>query len=83
MTSVDECTRAEIGVGAAIANGSHGEKGKIALLVVKETTINTKGLNKERFIVHLKEQEVHIIQAIVVIKSLSPKRFIKTVIKLL
>jgi hypothetical protein len=27
VTRVEECTRAEIGVGAAIAIGSHGEKG--------------------------------------------------------
>lgn len=35
MTSVEECTKAEIGVGAAIAKGNHGEKGKIALFVMK------------------------------------------------
>lgn len=34
MTKVEECTRAEIGVGAAIAIGNHGENGKIALLVI-------------------------------------------------
>lgn len=27
VTKVEECTNAEIGVGAAIANGSHGENG--------------------------------------------------------
>ena len=27
VTRVEECTRAEIGVGAAIARGSHGENG--------------------------------------------------------
>lgn len=32
---MEECTRAEIGVGAAIAIGSQGEKGKIALFVIK------------------------------------------------
>ena len=35
MTSVEECTSAEIGVGAAIAIGSHGENGYKALLVMK------------------------------------------------
>ena len=35
MTRVEEWTRAEIGVGAAIAIGSQGEKGKIALFVMK------------------------------------------------
>ncbi len=39
VTRVDEWTRAEIGVGAAIAAGSQGEKGKIALLVIK---VNSK-----------------------------------------
>jgi len=37
VTRVEECTREEIGVGAAIAAGSQGEKGKIALLVIKHT----------------------------------------------
>jgi len=35
VTRVEEWTRAEIGVGAAIAIGSQGEKGKIALFVMK------------------------------------------------
>lgn len=34
MTSVEECTRAETGVGAAIAAGSHAENGIWALLVM-------------------------------------------------
>ena len=37
VTKVEEWTRAEIGVGAAIARGSQGEKGKMALLVMKAT----------------------------------------------
>jgi hypothetical protein len=40
---VEECTRAEIGVGAAIAIGSQGEKGKIALLVIS-VTINSEAM---------------------------------------
>jgi hypothetical protein len=32
---VEECTKAEMGVGAAIAMGSHGEKGYKALFVIK------------------------------------------------
>jgi hypothetical protein len=39
VTRVEECTREEIGVGAAIAAGSHGENGNNALLVIKATTI--------------------------------------------
>ena len=34
---MDEWTRDEIGVGAAIAEGSQGENGKIALLVENAT----------------------------------------------
>lgn len=34
MTRVDECTSAETGVGAAIAAGSHLEKGICALFVI-------------------------------------------------
>lgn len=33
VTSVEECTSAETGVGAAIAAGSHLEKGNCALFV--------------------------------------------------
>ncbi len=38
MTRVEECTKAEMGVGAAIAMGSHGEKGYKALFVMKVRT---------------------------------------------
>lgn len=34
VTRVDECTRADTGVGAAIAAGSHLENGICALLVI-------------------------------------------------
>ena len=34
VTSVEECTRADTGVGAAIAAGSHLENGIWALLVI-------------------------------------------------
>lgn len=33
VTRVEECTKAEMGVGALIATGNQAEKGKIALLV--------------------------------------------------
>jgi hypothetical protein len=39
VTRVDECTSEEIGVGAAIATGSQGEKGNRALLVMKAATM--------------------------------------------
>lgn len=41
VTSVDEWTKAETGVGAAIAAGSHEEKGICALLVIAATTTKT------------------------------------------
>jgi hypothetical protein len=40
VTRVEECTKAEIGVGALIATGSHGENGKIALLVIRPNNSN-------------------------------------------
>lgn len=39
MTSVDECTRDDTGVGAAMAAGSQAEKGDWALFVIAEATI--------------------------------------------
>ena len=42
---MEEWTKAEIGVGAAIASGSHGEKGKIALLVIK---VSNKKISNEK-----------------------------------
>lgn len=47
MTRVEECTKAEIGVGAAIAKGNQGEKGYKALFVIKVTKMkNIKKLLK-------------------------------------
>ena len=52
VTKVEECTNAEMGVGAAIAIGSQGEKGKIALLVMnvrtRKQTINKLGSKLEK-----------------------------------
>lgn len=45
MTRVEEWTKAEIGVGAAIAIGSQGEKGYKALFVIKVKT-SIKGKNQ-------------------------------------
>lgn len=38
---MDECTRADTGVGAAIAAGNHLENGIWALLVIAATVIHT------------------------------------------
>ena len=40
VTKVDECTRADTGVGAAIAAGSHLENGIWALFVMAAPIIN-------------------------------------------
>lgn len=42
VTRVDECTKADTGVGAAIAAGSQAEKGIWALLVIALITIKPK-----------------------------------------
>lgn len=50
VTRVEEWTKAEIGVGAAIAKGNQGEKGKMADLVINvkiKNTIRTRGDNLE------------------------------------
>ena len=52
VTRVDEWTKAETGVGAAIAAGNHAEKGICALFVQAETTTITNN-NHENFIVVL------------------------------
>ena len=40
MTNVEECTRAETGVGAAIAAGNQAENGICALFVIAANTTN-------------------------------------------
>jgi len=42
VTRVEEWTKAEIGVGAAIAKGNQGEKGYKALFVIKVTIIKKR-----------------------------------------
>jgi len=42
VTKVEECTKAEIGVGAAIAIGNQDEKGNKALLVINANNIKSK-----------------------------------------
>jgi hypothetical protein len=68
-------------VGAAIARGSHGENGKIALLVIKVTTKNTGRIG-----VRYKDPNLNPLypvkekyRATVVKKKQSPKRFINRV----
>ena len=82
MTKVDECTNAEIGVGAAIAIGSQGEKGYKALFVIKVKI----SMKMERLFKVIEEKDVKVLKlknniAKVTKKKQSPKRFISKVNK--
>lgn len=79
---MEECTRAEIGVGAAIAAGNHLEKGSWALLVIPATIIS-----RARIVISLsgmKTDGVHVIVenkiGILIRIITSPIRFVNTVI---
>ena len=84
MTKVEECTRAEMGVGAAIAAGSHLEKGKRADLVItpNKNTLTIIGLL-------LAKEDTTILESTNFMKNkqinktrrLSPKRLVKRVIR--
>ena len=80
MTRVEECTRAEIGVGADMARGNQEENGKIADLVEKaknKSTTEEVGITEE-----LNHELVGMsITAFAISKRnrASPKRFINTV----
>lgn len=77
MTRVEEWTREEMGVGAAIASGSQEEKGYKALLVIKDKVIsNAVNSVKENELKKKKEGEEAKRKARVTKKKQSPKRFI-------
>lgn len=80
VTNVDEWTRAEIGVGAAIAIGSQAEKGNCALFEQAAIIKNNK-INKEYswFILNLQLEDKVIIPIDRRIK-MSPIRFLNKVI---
>lgn len=82
VTKVEECTNAETGVGAAIAAGSHLEKGIWADLVILAIRINIVHSN-----ISFLDQRVVILQcpklrikAIDIMIITSPTRFIRAVI---
>lgn len=82
VTSVEECTRAETGVGAAMAAGSQVEKGIWALLVVAASTrrkamVRVSGEVHELRGPHWPEVSVREIATII---SASPIRLVRTVI---
>jgi hypothetical protein len=47
VTRVDECTRADTGVGAAIAAGNHLENGICALFVIAVSIISSDCINSD------------------------------------
>ncbi len=82
VTSVDEWTSVETGVGAAIAAGSHLEKGICALLVIAATKmpVHCKG-ECSVFIVlcRMSQSPVFNVLAIAISKNVSPSRFTRIV----
>lgn len=82
MTRVDEWTNEETGVGAAMAAGSHEEKGICALLVKDAIII----INITIWLFFKKKvyQEISILDSFMIIeiakiKKMSPKRLVKAV----
>lgn len=81
VTKVDEWTKAEIGVGAAIAAGNHAENGNWALLEIaaiikriKVIFVNSSFVVKFQFIVDV---SIAILNKI----AISPTRFLRMVIE--
>lgn len=83
VTKVEEWTRAETGVGAAIAAGSQAEKGICALLVIAATIIvnQRKGWVEEEFKERMFQESELKARAIEIRSSTSPTRFVKAVIR--
>ena len=73
VTSVEEWTKEEMGVGADIAAGSQLEKGNVALLVKMMKTKNSKKIKRffftEAYSIKLKKNK----------NKISPKRLVKKV----
>lgn len=80
VTKVDEWTKAEIGVGAAIAAGNQAENGNWALLVQEAINIKIK-INFEFFLIIKKDQDedIRINEMEIIIKA-SPTRLDSIVI---
>lgn len=82
MTRVEEWTSADTGVGAAMAAGSHAEKGIWALFVIAASIKATlvKGVRGERVIFKIIQWPWFNVQAILTRIIASPIRFLSTVI---
>lgn len=77
VTKVDECTKEETGVGAAMAKGSHLEKGSCALFVnlakIKINLISDLSQNKNF------QPPIHTLKKIPISINTSPIRLLSTV----
>lgn len=81
VTRVDECTKAEIGVGAAMAIGNHAENGYWALFENLAVVNNNKEIKlKLLFILKFQFLFINIILIDIIIK-ISPMRFLIKVIE--
>lgn len=79
MTNVDEWTNDDTGVGAAIAAGSHAEKGIWALLVIAASRTQTE-IIYFAFLSSVKLNELFAaVKAIAIIRATSPTRLLRTV----
>jgi len=79
VTNVDECTKAETGVGASIAAGSHLEKGIWALFVILAIRINIIIMYSLDHIWKIFHCPIDSINEILKIIMMSPKRLIRAV----
>lgn len=83
VTRVDECTRADTGVGAAIASGSHALKGSWALLVMlanrRRSAVREGNLVESCHMDRIFQWPWDIIDTIAVMISASPIRLVITV----
>lgn len=82
VTRVEECTKADTGVGAAIAAGSHAENGICALLVIAATIIvsHSKVLGEDMFIAIIFHESMLKARAMEIKRRTSPRRLVKAVI---
>lgn len=81
VTNVEECTIAEIGVGADIAAGSQDENGNCALLVNEQIIIKEQKIITSRLLKKKNKLGEKILQTKITIKIKSPSRLKKNVIK--
>lgn len=82
VTKVEEWTKDDTGVGAAIANGNHVANGTCALFVIAAIKIKKEIIKFKYLFVNKKFHELNLIINEIDIKiQISPKRFIKIVIK--